>query len=75
MDPNNLYITPAIVPYSSVSYWPGNKQVTQKLCTSFYNKSIKRKQEKTEIDPNINNWIIEVTNTGKGSLVECTKIK
>ena len=32
--------TPAIVPYSSVSYCPVNKQVTQKLCTTFYNISI-----------------------------------
>ena len=36
-----LYITPAIVPYSLVSYWPVNKQVTQKLCTTFYNSSTK----------------------------------
>ena len=28
-----LHITPAIVPYSPVSYWPVNKQVTLNLCT------------------------------------------
>ena len=34
---HNFYITPAIVPYSSVSYWPVNKQVTPKRCTTNYN--------------------------------------
>ena len=35
------HITPAIVPYSSVSYRPVNKQVTLKRCTSFITMVIK----------------------------------
>ena len=35
VDPYNHYITPAIVPYSSVSYWPVNKQVTPNLVLKY----------------------------------------
>ena len=51
MDPNIPYITSVMCHNKSVSYWPVNKQVTQKLCTTFYNittSNIKRKAKEKD---------------------------